>query len=172
MRVFMALVPITLFVSACGSQDEPAKGTDVNIDATSKDGTNISITADGESGNVGVNIPGLDAKVRLPKTLLNSADFDIDGVKIYPGSTIQSMNVSAQEKTGEKGSTEVRVTFDAPADKAKVGKWFRDEFAKNNVQVAGDDATLSGKSKDGSPFTITLSEPVAGKTTGAISLRD
>jgi hypothetical protein len=170
MRLLLLALPLTVALAACDASDEPAKGTDVSINASDKDGGSVNITANGDSGDVGVKVPGFDAKMRLPKMLLKDSDFDIDGVKLYPGSTVNSVNVDANGLSDKGGKGEVKVGFSAPAETAKVSQWFRDAFTKAGVTVTGDGNMLSGKTKDGDPFSVTLTDAGGNKSSGTITI--
>lgn len=168
---WIAILPLALALTACSGSDEPDQGTSLNVDATTKTGSKVEISADGKTGNVGVKIPGFDANIRLPKKLLDDSNFDIDGVKLYPGSTVETVNISASEK-GEKAQADVRVGFTSPAEPEKVAGWFRQQFAKQSITIAGDDTNLSGKTKDGGAFTIALKPSDDGKTSGTVNVRE
>jgi hypothetical protein len=165
MKILLSLSPIFLLM-ACSGDNEPEKGTSVTIDATGDEGEKVSIKADGDTGKVAVNLPGLDANVRLPKVLLEAGDFDIDGVKLYPGSTISSVNVKAEDKGKDKESGDVRVTFLAPDTPAKVSEWYKSQFAAKSISVSGDANRLSGKTKEGDPFSLEFTAKDGGKTEG------
>ncbi|MGL5838887.1 MAG: hypothetical protein ACRCY3_10345 [Sphingorhabdus sp.] len=172
MKALLCLLPFTLALAACSSEDEPDKGTTVNIDATGEDGSKVAISADGDTGKVGVKIPGFDANVRLPKKLLDSSEFDIDGVKLYPGSTVETINVKADETAAKGSQANVQIGFSSPAEPAKVADWLKGEFKKQSITIAGDTDTLTGKSKDGEAFTIELAAAEGGKTSGTVAIRE
>jgi hypothetical protein len=170
-KKWIAILPLALGLTACSGSDEPEQGTSLNVDATTETGSKVEISADGKTGNVGVKVPGFDANIRLPKKLLNDSDFDIDGVKLYPGSTVETVNIAAHEK-GDKRQSDVRVGFTSPAEPAKVAGWLREQFAKQSIPVSGDAASLSGKTKDGETFTIDLKPSDDGKTSGTVNIRE
>lgn len=166
----IAALPLVLALTACSSRNEPEEGTTVNIDATSEDGDKVEITADGKSGNVGFKVPGFDVNMRLPKKLLDDSNFDIDGVKLYPGSTVDAVSIAANEQADKGERADVRIGFTSPADPAKVGDWFKDQFGKQSIKLTGDAGKLAGTTKDGEPFTIELAEK-DGKTNGTVNIR-
>jgi hypothetical protein len=171
MRILLLTVPLTLGLAACSIDGEPDKGTTVNIDATSRDGDKVAIKADGNTGKVSLNVPGFDANMRLPKKLLNDSNFDIDGVKLYPGSTVKTVNITADETSG-KGRADVRIRFSSPAEPAKVAGWFKEQFSKKSIDIGGDADTLTGKSENGDAFTIELRSADGGMTTGTVSISE
>ena len=169
MRFIFLALPLVLALPACSSEDEPSHGTDVTIDAKTDDGSDVAIKADGSTGKVGIKIPGFDANIRLPKVLLDDANFDIDGAKLYPGSTVSTVNVKADESAAKGERAHVVVGFTSPAEVAKVAPWLKEEFAKNKLPLSGDTNALSGKTADGNAFTIKLSDE-GGKTKGVIDI--
>jgi len=171
MKKIAYMVPLFIGLAACSGSNEPEQGTTVQVDATTESGSKVEISADGKSGNVGVKVPGFDANIRLPKKLLDDSNFDIDGVKLYPGSTVETVNVTANDQNG-KHAADVRIGFSSPAEPAKVSGWFKEQFAKQSITVSGDASTLSGKTKDGDAFTIELASAEAGKTKGTVSIRE
>lgn len=170
MKYALIALPLALGLAACSSKDEPEEGTTVNIDATTDKGSSVTITADGKTGNVGFKVPGFDTNIRLPKKLLDDSNFDIDGVKLYPGSTVDTVNITANDQGGKDEQTDVRIGFTSPADPAKVSDWFRDQFGKQSIKASGDAAKLTGTTKDGEAFTIELTDK-DGKTAGLVSIQ-
>jgi hypothetical protein len=171
MRILLLTIPLTLGLAACSVDGEPDKGTTVSIDATSRDGDKVAIKADGDTGNVSLNVPGFDAKMRLPKKLLNDSNFDIDGVKLYPGSKVETFNITADETSG-KGRADVRIAFSSPAEPAKVAGWFKEQFSKKSIDIGGDADTLTGKSEKGDAFTIELRSAGGSMTKGTVSISE
>jgi hypothetical protein len=165
---FLAL-PLALSITACSSKEEPEEGTSINIDATTEKGSSVQITADGKTGNVGFKVPGFDTNIRLPKKLLDDTNFDIDGVNLYPGSTVDTVNITANKKGGKDEQTDVRIGFTSPADPAKVSDWFKEQFDKESIKASGDAAKLTGTTKEGEAFTIELTEK-DGKTAGLVNI--
>ena len=148
------LIPPMMLLAACG-QDEKAKdGTEVSINAgdehggvqikTGKDGGKIKIGGDGAA--IDIDIPDfVDLDIE--------SDFDIDGVKLYPGSKVTTVNVDANDKNGADKAI-VKLGFTSPAAPTKAADWMAGEFAKKGVKVTRSGDTLAGKDKDGADFTI------------------
>lgn len=109
---------------------------------------NVTIDAD-TNGEVNFNVPFVNGKIKLPEGAMKHSNFDIDGVKLMPGSNVTGVSVFA----GDKGST-VHMAFHAPAAPDAVRSYFLDEFKKQGVgaKLSGD--SVAGTSKDGTPFTI------------------
>jgi hypothetical protein len=150
--VVLAVLP---FVAGCnGHTKNPASGD-----------KNVTINSD-EHGHVAFNLPFMSGSVKLPEGAMHDANFDIDGVKMIPGGTITGFNVDA----GDKGSL-VDLAFKAPAAPAEVRAYFLDQFKAKGVDAAAAGDAISGKSKDGSPFTIDVS-PDPNGSRGKIVIQD
>ena len=109
---------------------------------------NVTISAD-EGGNVAFNLPFVKGQVKVPSGFMHDGNFDIDGVKLMPGSSVTGFSVFAKDK----GST-VNMTFTAPASPDEVRSYFVGAFKQKGEEAAIAGDAVSGKAKDGSPFTI------------------
>lgn len=168
MRAALLIAPL-LLLSACGSRDDKEAGTSITLDAKGKSGEDVAIRADGDTGKIEMKVPGFEGKFTLPKIKLGSGSFDIDGVQLYPGSKISTMNVATVQHETD-GPTNVNIAFTSPADPAKVAAYFRKAFKDEGIELSGSNSNLSGKNKDGDPFTITLSPASGDQTSGTIAL--
>lgn len=159
---------VGLTLAACGDRDSGKKGADISI---SDEGGNVVASADGKSGEVAVNVPGFSAKVKLPKIDLTAKDFDLDGVKLYPGSTIGAMNVKGGDTDGEEGRDggSVQVRFSAPARPEEVRSYFLNSFREKGMKAWPEGTGIAGRNEDDAPFRIDLN-PAGGKTDGRIVL--
>src|SRR5689334_18713953 len=119
-----------------------------NVHKTDDGDGNVAIQANTD-GEVNFNVPFVQGKIKLPEGAMHRSNFDIDGVKLMPGSSVTGVNVFA----GDRGST-VHMTFKAPAAPDAVRAYFIDEFKKQGVEAAASGDGVTGKSKDGTPFTI------------------
>lgn len=117
---------------------------------------NVTITAD-EGGNVAFNLPFVKGQVQVPSGYMHNGNFDIDGVKLMPGSQVTGFSVFAVDK----GSI-VNMTFTAPAPPGDVRSYFVDQFRKQGVEAALAGDSVSGKSKDGDPFNIQVGPAASG----------
>lgn len=150
------LIPPMMLLAACGSEEKK-----------SGDGTEISINADGDSGGVKINTGKDGGNIKIDGedgTAINidvpdfvdldiESDFDIDGVKLYPGSKVTKVDVNATDRNGAEKAT-VKLGFTSPAAPAKAADWMAGEFAKKGVKVTRTGDTLAGKDKDGADFRI------------------
>jgi hypothetical protein len=126
---------------------------------------NVTIQAD-ESGNIAFNLPIIQGQVKVPSGFMHNGNIDIDGVKLMPGSSVTGFSVFA----ADKGSN-VTMTFAAPASPDEVRNYYADQFKKQGVEVAIAGNSVTGKSKDGSPFTIEVN-PGANGSQGKIDIQD
>ena len=154
---FAFLIPPMMLLAACGQGEEKKDKTEVSINAGDEHG-GVQITA-GKDGNgrikIGGDGVGIDMKIPDFVDLDVEGDFDIDGVKLYPGSNVTTVNVDASDKDGA-GKATVKLGFTSPAAPARAADWMGGEFAKKNIQVQRAGDTLRGTTKDGEAFTITF----------------
>lgn len=133
-----------------------------------REGDNSSFTVNGTNGSVSVDVPGFKADIKLPGGIMDKSDFDIDGVKLYPGSTIETVNVGVPGK----GPAGVNLTFKSPADIATVEKHLIDSFAAKSMKVAVAGHRITGTSKDGDAFAFDLTPGTGAQTSGHVSITD
>lgn len=142
---------LALSLAACGDKDG-GDTSPTNISIADDEG-NVVFSAGGNEG-VNVKLPGFNMKVDLPGIDINAGDFDIDGVKLYPGSTIETLRVGGKsDGVNEPG---VSIAFSSPATSAVVSTYFKDAFAAEGITVSTENNIITGKEKDGQPFRITL----------------
>ena len=116
----------------------------------------VSIHAD-ENGNISFNLPIAQGQVKVPASFMHEGNVDIDGVKLMPGSSVTGFNMDAHGH----GAT-VNMSFTAPAAPDEVRSYFVDQFKKQGVDAAISGDAVTGKSKDGSPFTIQVAAAWSG----------
>jgi len=126
---------------------------------------NVSIHAD-ESGHIEFNLPVAEGKLKVPAAMMHNGDFDIDGVKLMPGSSVTGFSVLA----GDKGAN-VTMAFKASASADEVRSYYVDQFRKQGVDAALAGEAVTGKTKDGSPVAIHVSAAPSGST-GKIEIQD
>ncbi|MDG2533281.1 hypothetical protein P6144_06455 [Sphingomonas sp. HITSZ_GF] len=160
MRPLLLLLPLAL--AACNG-----KGTSVSIDVDGDD--NSSFTMD--NGTVAVNGTDFKAKFKVPQIKVTAENFDLNGVKLYPGSTLGSFNISGQDKPGGKDEGKVSASFASPAALDKVQGWFRDQLTEQDFKFTAQGSGFAGTTDDGDPFTLDLSADGDGKTKGRIEVR-
>lgn len=161
------MIPLAMPLAACGGDKE---GTTVTFNATDSDG-NVTAGMDGNSGEVSINAPGFSGKFSLPKMKLGAGDFSLNGVKLYPGSTITTMNIAANEgKDGKDDSGKVRVVFDSPAAPEKVLEYFADKLGKADFKLTAAGKGLKGTDDENKPFTLEVAPAADGHSTGIITV--
>ena len=150
---FAYLLPPMMLLAACG-QSEKKDQPEVSINAGDDQG-GVHISAGKDGGRVRIGGEGVDIDMKIPDfvDLDVEGDFDIDGVKLYPGSKVGSVDVNAGE-TGGKDKARVEMGFTSPAAPAKAADWMAAEFAKKGVKITRTGDTLAGTDKDGDVFTI------------------
>lgn len=159
MRTLILLAPLTL--AACGTDGNSS----IAIDG--EDG-NVSIVA-GADGDTVIEAPGISGSIKLPKIDIDEADFQVNGIKLYPGSTIRNFHLDASESRGaDKGR--MTVAFEAPAALGKVQAWFRDNMEKRRFKVAPAGNGFAGTTDEGAPVTVELEADGADKSKGQMTI--
>ena len=173
MRPFL-LLALPLVLAGCGDSaaDKTATVPDVAINAKGNDGEAVAITADAKSGNVSIDAGEFQMKMKVPDWVdVSGGDFDIDGAKLYPGSTVTSIKVDADETKAKGKRADVRIAFTSPAAPAAVADWMVKELGDNGVTATRTGTTLAGKTKDGNPFTVALDADGAASK-GLVQIRN
>jgi hypothetical protein len=185
MKFWSAALPglALLALAACSESKvetaKPEAGKEVDISIASADtadteeGT-VNIDANTDTGKFELKLPGgIEANVKVPGGMVDKADFDIDGVGLYPGAKVGSVNVKALTGKGDSnGSATVKIGFSAPADAAAVADWYQQQFEAKKVAVTRSGETLSGKTEDGDDFTLAIAQAGAGASKGELTIID
>src|SRR3569832_447594 len=106
----LALVLLVASLVACDVHSSSSKSGDENVTVNAEEG-----------GKVEFNLPFVKGQVQVPGGLMHNGIFDIDGVKLMPGSSLTGVSVFA----ADKGST-VNIAFAAPASPEAVRAYFVD----------------------------------------------
>ncbi len=149
------LIPPMMLLAACGSEEKTSgDGTEISINAEG-DGGGVKIQTGKDGGKIKIGGDGAAIDIDVPDfvDLDIESDFDIDGVKLYPGSKVTKVDVNATDKNGADTAT-VKLGFTSPAAPTKAADWMAGEFAKKGVKVTRTGDTLAGKDKDGADFRI------------------
>jgi hypothetical protein len=174
--MYRSLAPVTLaailLAATLSSCDDSKTGTSISINSTDSDG-NVVASMDGNTGAVAINVPGFSGKLNLPKIHLDSDDFEMNGVHLYPGSTISGMNVEAHDdgkpgKNDDNGS--VRVSFQSPAAPATVRDWFQQKLNGAGFDVVPNGNGLTGTTDEKKSFKMELTADGNDKSKGVITL--
>ncbi len=152
---------LPLLLAACG-------GAGSNITISDSEG-NVAIVTDAE-GRTRVKAPGVDISARLPQLKIDAKDFDVSGMKLYPGTTIRDINITADTARNVTGSDRdhVQLSFDAPAPLATVQAWYRDAMAKQGFKVTASGNGLAGTTDEGEQITLQLEANGADKSRGSL----
>jgi hypothetical protein len=140
-------------------------GCNVQSKNPSNDDDNVSIQAD-ENGQVAFNLPFAKGSVKLPENSIHTGEFDIDGVKMIAGGKMTGFHLDSANNVSN-----VDMTFTAPQAPDAVRSYFVDQFRKQGVAAALAGDAVTGKSKDGSPFTIKVAQSGSGSQ-GSIAIQD
>lgn len=164
------LLPIALFIGGCDGDKE---GTTISFNMSDSEGNESSVAnVDGKTGEVSINAPGFKGKVSLPKMNLGSENFSLNGVKLYPGSTIKTMNISANKGdsgAGEGDKDRVRVVFDSPATPDKVIDYFAEKLGKADFVLTRKGKGLTGTDDEQKPFSLEVTPAADGHSKGVIT---
>jgi hypothetical protein len=155
-------------MSACSERTTQAENDNGGDVALNVDSGNAGNAEAANSTTVAIDLPGLKGAFKLPKLKIASDDFDIDGVKLYPGSRVTGFEVAGQDG-GSEGSVTLR--FQADADPGRVQRYFLDSFQEKAVTARGDGTGIAGSDRDGRPFAIDL-KPDRGGTRGVLTVGD
>ena len=145
------LIPPMMLLAACGSNEKAADSNGVSVNADGK----VQITADKDGGKIEISGDGVNIDLDIPDLgdMAINTDFDIDGVKLYPGSKIDKMDIDASDKNGADTAT-VKFGFSSPAAPKVAADWMGAEFAKKGIKITRTGDMLAGKDKDGADFRI------------------
>ncbi len=146
-----ALVLLLPLLSGCNVQSKDVANGDENV----------TINAD-ESGHIAFNLPFVQGQVKVPTSVMHNGSFDIDGVRLMPGATITGFSVDA----ADEGAT-VNLGFNAPGSPDATRSYFIDQFKAKDVKASIAGNSVSGTSKDGSPFTIDV-QPAPNGSKGTV----
>lgn len=158
-RLHASVLSILAAAALAGCSDSDGNGS-TSISFT---GNTASAAIDG-GGTVKIDTPVFKGDIKVPKLAVDSSDFDINGVHLYPGSTITSMDVNA----GDKDDSRVRIAFKSPAPAATVRAWLKERFDKAGFKLAPDGDGLTGKTDKGEDFRLTLAGDGPNAATGTI----
>jgi hypothetical protein len=165
-RSALAIALIALPLAAC---DNGKPGTTITFNSSDSDGNTTGVI-DGSTGKVAINAPGFSGSLSMPKLHIDSNDFNMNGVHLYPGSTVSGMDVNAHD--GDKGDDDgtVTVKFASPAKPDVVQAWFFEKLNHAGFTVKSDGTGLSGMTDDNKPFRLDLSPDGSGKANGVITM--
>jgi hypothetical protein len=171
MRARVLIIAVPLVLAACQvkvGKDETDNGASVSVGA---DG-NVSVrSAEGDKG-LAISVPGFEAKMNIPGLQMGGENMDIDGMKLYPGTKLDAINVNGHDKEGG-----VDMRFTSAAAPAALARYYADsarahDFANVKVTTDGAASTLTADKPDDDKLTITMAPDPKGGTTGHIMVVD
>ncbi|MGR6330133.1 hypothetical protein ACU5AX_13785 [Sphingomonas sp. XXL09] len=168
MRKAMTGAALAAAMLAAGC-DRSGDGTSITINAS--DGNTVG-AVDGRTGEVKLKLPGFTGQFKLPNLKVQPNNFDLNGVHLYPGSTVDAINVSGGDGAGKAGDADggVQVRFTSPADAATVRDWFQQRLTGAGFTLHADGQGLSGTTDEKKPFRMEVNDAGRGRTQGTIVL--
>ncbi len=159
-RIAFALAPL-LAVVACGHKAEQETQTTVTHNGvTTTTITKRAVDRDASTGGgLKIDSDQFKANVEIPGLSFGGDHMDLDGMKLYPGSTVKGVHVHAVDKGGaDRG--EVIMNFSSPAAPVTVARHMADQARNAGFTVTTDTAAaVAGSKADGSgrdSFTATF----------------
>jgi len=155
-------------IAACSSKHDAGDHATAKGEAP---GTTFSASADSKTGSLKLALPGAKLDIDLPANVFAGANMEMDGIKLYPGSKIDTMNVLAKDK-GDHGGDEAKVDmgFTSPATPVVVRAWMLNQTAHLDRPLVAVGDGLTGKTKDGHAIAVALTALDGGRTRGAIKI--
>ena len=171
-KYWILLSALPLALTACSKvEDDSANGSGMSIDFSDdskSDAEKIKIGGAGEDSKFSIKADGFSMEVDLPKITLDSDDFDMNNVDLYPGSQITSFDI--EDAKGEGGKVQIR--FKAPASADKLADWYAKQMSGKDFEVVRDGTKLSGKTDEGDPFSLMVSEISTQQSRGVLEFSE
>jgi hypothetical protein len=174
MRRHILLLATVLPVLALAGCSDNAHETKTTV---TKDGvtTTTVTTSDGDNSVVSglkIDTDKFKANLDIPGISFGGDHFDMDGMKLYPGSTVNGVRVHATDKPGDDHG-DVVMAFTSPAAPAVVAKHMADQaLAAGFMLTSNTTALISGSKPDDdgtNRFSVTLA-PQGTATTGQLTV--
>ncbi|HXS49298.1 MAG TPA: hypothetical protein VN713_04135 [Sphingomicrobium sp.] len=131
-------------------------GCNVHSKNPANDDENVSLSAD-QNGQVAFNFPFAKGSIKLPASMMHNGELDLDGVKMPAGTSTTGFHMNSANN-----ETVLVMNFTNPGTPEQVRSYFVDAFAKKGMTAKIDGDSVTGRSKDGSPFTIAVTPAGAG----------
>ena len=179
MRRFALPLATTLVVTVAGCGGHATEETTRTVTKDGVTTTTVSTHAVGRGDTATATGSGLSidsdkfkANLDIPGLTFGGDSMDLDGMKLYPGSTVRGMHVHAVDRPGtEKG--EVIVDFTSPAAPAVVAQHLADQARTAGFALGTDTAAAVSGSKPGNDgthrFAVTLN-PSGDGTVGQLTM--
>ncbi|WP_417621220.1 hypothetical protein [Parasphingorhabdus sp.] len=168
--ILLAALPLAL--SACSKvENGSGESGGLSIDFSEEDKSDdekIKIGGGGEDSKFSIKADGFSMEVDLPSITLNSDDFDMNNVDLYPGSRVTSFDIQDKDDQGGK----VQISFKAPLDADKLADWYETQLTGNGFEVVRDGTKLSGTTDEGDPFSLVLTAHSAEEAKGKLEFSE
>jgi hypothetical protein len=146
-----------LLLAACNSREE---GTSVSVQA---DNGSVTGSLDGK-GQLKIDVPGFEGSIRLPKLDIDADNVDLNGVKLYPGSSVSNVEL------GDAAGGGLKLSFESPAPAATVRAWLGERLGKAGFKLAANGEALTGTTDEGKPFRLEMRPDGAERSRGTITI--
>lgn len=159
----VAVVPLVALAACGGHATEETTRTVTKNGVTTTTVTSREVGHGGSAtaGGSGVSIDSdkFKANVDIPGLTFGGDTMDLDGMKLYPGSTVKGMHVHAVDRPGtDKG--EVVIDFTSPAAPAVVARHMADEARRADFTLGANTTGAVSGTKSGNDgvnrFAVTL----------------
>lgn len=168
-KIIAAIAVLPLVLSACSKSEDDGSSISIDLsDESTEESEKIKIGGEGEDGKFSIKADGFSLDVDLPEITMDSDDFDLNNVALYPGSKITNFNIEDQKGEGGK----VTVSFVAPTGIDSLSEWFQTKMTEEEFEVAKDGSNLSGTTDEGDPFSLELTEASAEETKGILQFSE
>lgn len=157
-HLLVALAALPLLLSACSERSSDGEG----------DSGSITIGTEDEDGTFSIEAEGFSMDVDIPSITIDSEDFDLNNVTLYPGTKVTGMKIEDVEGEGGK----VILDFVSPVGADVLLSWFESKMAEEDFTVSKEGMVLSGATDDGDPFMLSLSEVSGAETKGKLEFSE
>ena len=167
-RSLVLLLAAGALLAGCDSGGNVSFSFGESNDSVSNEGA-VHLSGD-SSGRAEIRAPGLEGSIRLPRIDIDAADFEVNGLKLYPGSTIKEFSLDASDREGERDDGKVVVAFEAPAALDKVQAWFRDNMAQRGFKAQAAGSGFAGTTNEGDPIRVELEADGTERSKGRMTI--
>ncbi|WP_417595026.1 hypothetical protein [Parasphingorhabdus sp.] len=166
----LAVAPLAL--SACSKvEDESGNRTGLSVDFSDDnkpDDEKIKIGGEGKDSKFSIKADGFSMEVDLPSITLDSDDFDMNDVDLYPGSQVTNFDIEDRDGQGGK----VQIAFKAPLGVDKLADWYETQLTGDDFEVVRNGTNLSGRTGKGDPFSLTLTAMSEQESKGVLEFSE
>ncbi len=173
MRKTMLMMALPLVVLAGCKMEVNADDTGNTASVKVGEDGNVAITASEGADGVSLSVPGFEGKMKIPGMELGGGNMDIAGMKPYPGSKLNGINVTDQ-KGPNNGVVDMRFTSPGTPDKVAAyyaGAAREGDFSGINVVSKDGKAIVTANKPGGDDLTITI-DPAPGGSASRILIKD